>query len=356
MLASINPIRKLQLERENAVQIQSDAVNSGTSPILVSKKFITLQGEEIDADEYLKNYQRPLDAPDDVMILGCKGSCSSVWCSECYTRKGGSRRVAEQLSLFDFRRTRQLVLTCDPKKFQGPQQAFEFLRDKKAIPQFIHNLKRTSNVKIEKWLWVLEWHINGFPHWHLFVEVEKTGKAGMIGNEKILRHWNYGIIHESYIRNERHWKQFTTYFGKAGYFDPKQKSGDRKSHQRELPEWAMNVTYRIRKMSSSIPRDAPDQDEMIEEKEEPFEKVERNTPKKTYAEILGGCGESTLCEIWYDDKHTFWKKLMIPYKEFINICGEYVHGMGYQIQMKFNEWMLFTALFDTDSEEAIAAA
>lgn len=324
-------------------------------PILVSKKFITLQGEEFDADEFLRTKQRPIDPPDDVLIYGCKGACSSVWCPDCYIRKGGSKRVSEQLSLFDFRKTRQLVLTCDPKKFNyDSENAFLYLRDKKAIPQFIHNLKRTSKVKIDKWLWVLEWHGNGFPHWHLFIEVDQSGRAGMIGNEKILRHWKYGIIHESYIRNENHWKQFTTYFGKAGYFDPKQKSGDRKSHQLELPEWAMSATYRIRKMSSSIKIDAPENEKLIEEKKQPLEKVERNKTKKKYSEILNACGESTFCEIWYDNNYSFWKKLKIPYREFVSIAGEYIHAMGYQIQMKFNDWMLFVMLFDTESETVTA--
>lgn len=342
------------LQSENFVN-SSQSINSAESPILVSNKFITLQGEQIDFDEYKETRQKPLAPPDDVMIFGCKVACGSVWCSECYTRKGGSKRVATQLSSFDFRRTRQLVLTCDPKKFpDGPQAAFEYLRDKKAIPQFIHNLKRTSKVKVEKWLWVLEWHENGFPHWHLFVEVEQAGRAGMIGNEKILRHWKYGIIHESYIRNQKHWKQFTTYFGKAGYFDPKQGSGDRKKHQRELPEWAMEVTYRIRKMSSSIPKDASNPEDLIEEKPEPFEKLERNTKKKTYSEILKNCGESILCEVWYDHQYTFWKRLKIPYHEFIKIAGEYVQSMGYQVQMKFKEWMLFIMLFDTESEMVTA--
>ena len=57
-----------------------------TSPsILVKKEFATLQRQK-----------------DDVQIIGCKVSCSSVWCLECFKRKGASKRIAKRLAKLDW--------------------------------------------------------------------------------------------------------------------------------------------------------------------------------------------------------------------------------------------------------------
>jgi len=318
--------------------------------ILVSNKFITLQGQEFDVSEFPV---QAIDGISDVMLYGCKGSCSSVWCPDCFTKKGGSKRIADKLSKFDFRKTRQVVLTCDPKKFpEGPQYAFELLKEKGSVHQFMHNLKRTYKIKFSNWLWVLEWHENGFPHFHLFIEVADHGKAGMIGNEKLLKCWKHGIIHESYIRSKSHWNHFTTYFGKAGYFDPKNNSGDKKQHQLELPEWAQEVKYCIRKSNSMILK--TEEAELIEEEgekgEEAYQDPEKYKPlkkaKKTYRKILKACGRSTYVDIWFGENYSFWRKIEIPYKDFVALPGEYIRTLGYEVEMKFNEFMLFLALWD----------
>ena len=328
------------------------AQNSSTSdpdPILVSNKFVTLQGKEFDvADFPVKN----IDLTDDVMLYGCKGSCSSVWCPDCFTKKGGSRRISEKLAKFDYRKTRQVVLTCDPSKFpEGPEKAFEYLKKKSAVSQFMHNLKRTHKIDFSNWLWVMEWHENGFPHYHVFIEVAEIGKAGMIGNETLLKCWKFGIIHESYIKNKAHWDSVTTYFGKAGYFDPKSNTGDKKQHQLDLPEWALNVTYRIRKSNSMIFKKDALQGDYIEDEKwiDPDEPEKIKQSKKTYREILKACGKSTYIDIWYNDNHSFWKRIECPYRDFVSFPGEYIHALGYQVAMKFNEFMLFLALWDQEN-------
>jgi hypothetical protein len=68
----------------------------------------------------------------------------------------------------DWTATRQVVLTVDLKKFNDcPQSAFETLREKEAVSQFVYNLQRTSGIQVKDWTWVLEWHSDGAPHWHL---------------------------------------------------------------------------------------------------------------------------------------------------------------------------------------------
>jgi hypothetical protein len=289
---------------------------------------------------------------DEVQITGCKKSCGSPWCRECYVQKGGSARLSNRLRRMDYRAVRQLILTIDLKKFGGdPQAAFETVREKKSISQFIRDLERFSGVVVLDWCWVLEWHGSGAPHWHLFVETDKFGAASRIGNETLLKHWRHGLVIESYINDQAHWDRFTDYFSKAGYFDPRDE-GKNKDHQLALPEWAMNQTYRIRKTGAKIKRskesgfDGDEAERCVEEEnqEEKPDQVREKKPR-TYSEILSECGKETVCEIVRGENNVVWTKLAIPYREFRKIAGEYLYKIGYRIQMKLDEFYLFLSFF-----------
>lgn len=308
----------------------------GRAPILVEKESVRLQVNT-----------------DEVQIIGTKCACSSVWCKNCYVSKGGSKRFANRLARMNWKAVRQIVLTVDLKKFDGcGQKAYEFLRDKKAIPQFIHDLKRTGKISINDWVWVLEWHTDGAPHWHLFIETIE-GKSGQIGNKKLLRHWDYGLVFERYVKTEDHWKRFTDYFAGKGYFNPKHKAeGKDKSHQLELPEWARNATYRIRKTGSMVQKnDLPTQEIALkEEKIEEYieEKPEEEKPKRTYREILESCGQATICRIYPAFQRGFYRKICIPYRCYKELPGEYIPKVGYHVIMSRCDFIFFIALYDFD--------
>jgi hypothetical protein len=253
-------------------------------------------------------------------------------------------------------RTRQVVLTVDLKKFEGSgQKAFESLKEAGAINQFIHNLKRTAKITIADWVWILEWHTDGAPHWHLFIQTEK-GKKGRIGNGNLLTHWKYGLVFESYIKSEAHWGRFTSYFGDNGYFDPNSgcESKD-KSHQLELPEWAKAVSYRIRKTGSMVKREKErivsieSHERELEEKciEEVFDETIDQDPK-TYEEILNSCGQATMCQIRRGDSYLVWAKLPIPYAEFKTYPGHYIENTGYFLQMELDAFFLFIGMYGHD--------
>lgn len=263
-----------------------------------------------------KEFRRLHDDLNEVQIIGCKGSCNSVWCSQCYKRKGGSNRFASRLAELDYKATRQVVLTVDLNKFNGcGQSAFETIKSEKAIAQFIHNLKRTSKVEIFDWVWLLEWHMDGAPHWHLFIETKK-GKEGKIGNEILLKHWHYGLVFESYVRSEKHWNKFTDYFSSNGYFNPKQSTESKnKKHQLELPEWAKSINYRIRKtgsMAKKNPAHKIDKKILLEKKIDNGagnNHVNKQIEPSTYKEILDSCGLTTMCEIRIGLSLRIWRKI-----------------------------------------------
>jgi hypothetical protein len=85
-------------------------------------------------------------------------------------------------------------------------------------------------INIKQALAVLEFYEDGFPHWHLLIEVENEGKAGMIGGKNLHRSWAQGIVKETYFRNLDHWKSIAGYFADKGYFERG------KEYQTELPK------------------------------------------------------------------------------------------------------------------------
>ncbi len=321
-----NPFHNEEIPPNQVITLCNKGPAQPTS-ILEKREFVTL-----------------LPKKEHVQIIGCKVSCGSVWCQQCFVRKSGSKRIANRLAQLDWRATRHVVLTVDLKKFNGSGQcAFEHLKEIGAINQFIHNLKRTAKIEIVDWVWILEWHSDGAPHWHLFIQTQK-GKCGKIGNENLLKHWKYGLVFESYIKSKAHWGKFTSYFGDNGYFDPKSRCETKdKSHQLELPDWANSISYRIRKTGSMVKKEMETNASIEGENKKIDEKcIEENCNEaidqdpKTYYEILESCGQATMCQIRRGNSYLVWAKLPIPYAEFKTYPGHYIENSGYLIQMDIN--------------------
>jgi len=277
---------------------------------------------------------------------------------------------ANRLRLFNRRRTRTVTLTVDRANFEGGKEAyFKIIRNDEAINQFIHNLSRTAKIKITQYAWVIEWHKDGFPHWHLFIETNKKDWAGKIGGDTLRKHWKYGSwIKEGYIKNKGHWKQFTEYFENKGYFNPKRKGVQEqkdKTHQLELPEWARNLLnkdFKIRKWGSSKKPPSKNIDNKNPKVNGDKLQIKPNknskkpaSPKKskreymTYGEVLNSCGQTTVCKIQRGPKRSEYRTYNIPYKSFLNELGDmgwYEPGEGFLIQFQtLDDYLNFEELY-----------
>lgn len=196
--------------------VDEKSTSSGSS-ILASKQFSTWKDEIIP-------------------VAGKKCACHCVWCPDCF-RHFWHDKINNKFSPFDWRFTRQIVLTAAPSKFSSPVEAYNLIREKRLIAEFMRRLRRGVKEKIGKkwvqkyapvnvlrWAWFLEWHKNGFPHYHVFVQVEKEGKAGMIGADFIRDSWSVGNWEmENYFKSENHFKNVTGYYANKGYFEKNKK-------------------------------------------------------------------------------------------------------------------------------------
>lgn len=118
----------------------------------------------------LKDYKWKFEGLKRVVLAGCKCNCRS--CPECGRKRGfETRRVLMNKSnLEKFKDPILLTLTIDPKNYKSPEHAHDVVTE----GGYIRRLLRLLG--IDTWLWVLEFHKSGWPHWHIVADVSERGR------------------------------------------------------------------------------------------------------------------------------------------------------------------------------------
>jgi hypothetical protein len=230
------------------------------------------------------------------------------------------------------------MLSVDRAKFHDGRDAFDYITKKRGIGNFIRNLERTDGIKIDDWVSTLQWHRDGFPHWHIQIQVDLEGRAGMIGQDRLHNRWPFGLyVREEYIRDEDHWKRLLGYFNRHGYFE----GG---GYQNKLPLWAVRSRDRIkryeamkakRKEGVAIPvqkRLSVD----LADKELLSESL-----RKTNGEIIDGCGMSTKVTVNSLGENPIWlsEEVSVPFRDLADKGGwVYIKGRGLTLEMSVMEY------------------
>lgn len=304
-----------------------------------------------------------LQVDHEIIINKCR--CDSVWCPQCFKYRKVKVLHSRINDRLDWRSTRHLILTIDRHNFKDGEEAYLHITQKKAIPQLIHNLKRSQGITIRDYVWVLEWHKDGFPHWHVFVDVQKYGREGMIYFDRIQRYWMYGNVQETYFKNEKHWQRLVGYFGKHGYFEKK------KAHQAVLPEWAKAYDRTIKrtgsgqikcKWESPQEKTKKEKNEMLKNhsqekakkriKEfyhgeghypETEEEQKPKEPRKSYFVLFEKCGQSCTATLLKRGLPYIGFNINVPYFEMRKRFehGEMRDGVGYVVHFSGREYSQF---------------
>lgn len=164
-------------------------------------------------------------------VYPCK--CRSPWCESCSVSSPTNEEIRRRLGLLDWRKVRHVILTVG--RDRPPAEVFEEIREKRAVARGMKALG------IARWLWILEFHRGGFPHWHVLAE----GKGGMIGHDNIKSAWSYGHVWESPIKDSEHWRRIMGYHQGKGYL-----AGEKKAHQLILPPFLLDQN-RVRKFGAN---------------------------------------------------------------------------------------------------------
>lgn len=309
-------------------------------PARISPSFYPCKDEsELGRDEKRVSFQ-----------VGSK-RCRDAWCKK-EGEKGWIDREKPYLGGMDYSRTRHVILTVDPKKFESPEQALEYFKKGGLLRGFIRNLKRGKHEKIGKqWVWLykpvnitnwrayLEWYRNGYFHLHVFIEVAQRGAGGMIGGDMLRYFWKMGDwVIERPVKSKQHWWHIMGDFQKRGYF------GGKKDHQGKLPAWAMDIPGLKIRRSTGQRRCAPagNMGAVVELKRGFKEDVDLET-----GEILGNCKIArVMSNLTYRQKfkeccQKVWVKMStdleciegifnIPWRDILKKYeGEFLKGLGY---------------------------
>ena len=283
-----------------------------------------------------------------VYIRARKCRCNSVWCV-CCSKLVWSKKTAMDMRTFDWPRTREIVLTIRREGFEDGKEAYAYAMEHKLIPGFMRNLQRGKKikrgkdwvqeyepVKVTKWLAFLEWHKDGFPHWHIIVETEQYGRFSQIGEAMIHHYWPQAVwVYENYFNSAEHWNKKVGYFGSHGYFQ------DDKEHQTRLPEWALNIPgLKIRRSTHSkrLTPTTNDAVDSIEEGKKAYildpDTGELLSPKSiTYDRRFKLCGRCTFLTIFMKGKQIDGL-FNLPYREVRKTYqGQYREGTGYMFHV-----------------------
>jgi len=166
-------------------------------------------------------------------------NCGSVWCERCAKASKTHGRIQNILNQMDFRRVRHIILTL--RRDKPADFLFNKVRSNRSLPNLV---RRLGEFNIGLWLWVLEFHIDGYPHWHLLIETS-DGKIGQVGKKRLDKLWKIGFTWESYIHSENHWQRIKGYHKYKGYL-----AGEQKQHQLTLPNYLLDEKV-IRKFGSN---------------------------------------------------------------------------------------------------------
>jgi len=294
----------------------------GVGPLLVFKGS---QGR-VDDEPVERDFNYKIPAKEvNLAVTKCK--CSSSWCPECFLLRS-AKNIKSHLSEMDFKRVRFIMLSVDRSRYSSGEEAYRSITGRKAIAGFIRNLNRFAGKGIRRWQWVLEWHKDGFPHWHVACEVSETGKGGKIGHAEIMKYWGEGHARESYVKSQSHWAEIAGYYASAGYFD------DAKGYQSILPDWALSWGRTIRRFgcsagvwSDSGKKKVSGKTSKRDSSGESVGVLER--PRRTYAVILKSCGDSTKIRVVSDSGRyvNYQWVACIPYKQAVKDLAP--KGFGY---------------------------
>lgn len=128
-------------------------------------------------DSYLETIRNTVDRATNVegveyFVFACGCKCS--FCPECCIPYGLNLTKRIHPVLETFVSMQMWTFTIDPLLFASPQVAFEHVRNRRSISEFIRAVYKAGHLISKRYFYTLEWQKRTeMPHWHLLLEAKR---------------------------------------------------------------------------------------------------------------------------------------------------------------------------------------
>ena len=114
-------------------------------------------------------YERPDGSAvsEHYEIRKCR--CKSWFCAECAKLQGLQMRRDMTRVLSSWSSILMVTLTIDPTLFPSAEAAYRWVRERRGLGRLIDRLKAKGYCS-GRYVWFIEFHENGWPHWHVMIE------------------------------------------------------------------------------------------------------------------------------------------------------------------------------------------
>ena len=165
--------------------------------------------------------------------------CKCQFCEECAKQLCWKLRDKLRPHVKNWPRVSMITLTIDPKKFDSPQEAYEFIQGKRGVAELIRKMDRDGFLEDRRFFYAIEFHGNGWVHWHVAVIPTKVKHGKLNAGNYLYNSWGYGAVKESKggIKDPMHAMNYLTkYVAKQ---------------EQRAPEWVLKYPGNFRKFSTS---------------------------------------------------------------------------------------------------------
>lgn len=119
--------------------------------------------------------------------FACKNRCVSQFCPDCSMSHCVAWREKLRDGIKHWRSVIMLTMTIDPKQHRDPESAFRLVQQKRRVAEMIRKLHRDGVLRTKEYTLTIEFHKNGWPHYHVLVE------ATFVCKHKLQESWKMGV-------------------------------------------------------------------------------------------------------------------------------------------------------------------
>ena len=102
--------------------------------------------------------------------------CKNWFCDDCAPSMGIALRLRLIPIIETFTSVQMWTFTIDPTLFNSPDEAFEYFKSKRCLSNLMRALRDRGLVHSSRFFSVIEWHKNGYAHWHVLIDASYVPK------------------------------------------------------------------------------------------------------------------------------------------------------------------------------------